>query len=507
MKNSLARRAAYVFFVLLGCCQDGGAEPPFAMDGNFDDWTGIAPSVVDPVGDSSGVFDVGQVYAVGRGSRLTLRFDIGTAVNLPAGPASDGTLRILIGLPSGEQLTIDLRGRRAFLASAPQTTIPWSNIAFRSGPTFASRQYEVEADLGAYGIGPESVVSLDFSGSDSLSAPLLVSFGPASDNVEHRSGTRPAGTRFRIASLNTLVNGLSPISPRTPAISRLLTSANADVVALQEEYSVSQEFIGLALAQTATPPDTLPWNVLKVDDCVIGSRWPLVAIPSPGFRSVSAVVQLPTGPVALFSVHLSCCGYVGSGEDLGRITQMQGIAQTVLDLRAGVLGPALKPYANSPVIITGDWNLVGSRTPLDVAEGVGVSAEVIRHLASGDAFTWRDDPTRFWPGRLDLLAFSRRNLLLARGHVLDTAELTSEELAKMGLQASDSAASDHLLTVADFVDRCPADFTPDGTVNSQDFFDFLTAFFAFGPDADFNHDTFINSQDVFDFLAAFFAGC
>ncbi len=25
--------------------------------------------------------------------------------------------------------------------------------------------------------------------------------------------------------------------------------------------------------------------------------------------------------------------------------------------------------------------------------------------------------------------------------------------------------------------------------------------------ADFNHDTFINSQDFFDFLAAFFAGC
>jgi hypothetical protein len=54
---------------------------------------------------------------------------------------------------------------------------------------------------------------------------------------------------------------------------------------------------------------------------------------------------------------------------------------------------------------------------------------------------------------------------------------------------------------------CPADFNEDGTVNSQDFFDFLTAFFAEDPSADFNMDQVINSQDFFDFLGAFFKGC
>jgi hypothetical protein len=54
---------------------------------------------------------------------------------------------------------------------------------------------------------------------------------------------------------------------------------------------------------------------------------------------------------------------------------------------------------------------------------------------------------------------------------------------------------------------CPADFDCSGAVNSQDFFNFLTAFFALDPGADFNHSGAIDSQDFFDFLTAFFAGC
>jgi hypothetical protein len=54
---------------------------------------------------------------------------------------------------------------------------------------------------------------------------------------------------------------------------------------------------------------------------------------------------------------------------------------------------------------------------------------------------------------------------------------------------------------------CPADFNLDGTPNSQDFFDFLNAFFEQSWRAEFNHDGALNSQDFFDYITAFFTPC
>jgi hypothetical protein len=52
---------------------------------------------------------------------------------------------------------------------------------------------------------------------------------------------------------------------------------------------------------------------------------------------------------------------------------------------------------------------------------------------------------------------------------------------------------------------CRADWLPDDAVDSEDFFAFVTDFFA--GRADFDQDGAVNTNDFFAFLGAFFEGC
>ncbi|MBC7772896.1 MAG: hypothetical protein H7210_10405 [Pyrinomonadaceae bacterium] len=95
--------------------------------------------------------------------------------------------------------------------------------------------------------------------------------------------------------------------------------------------------------------------------------------------------------------------------------------------------------------------------------------------------------------------------LAAAGFLVDGIQLNSVTFSDMTNLSAGLAII--ALSARDAADVCLADFNNDGFSNSQDFFDFLTAFFSQAPNADFNDDGFINSQDFFDFLVAFFQGC
>jgi hypothetical protein len=69
----------------------------------------------------------------------------------------------------------------------------------------------------------------------------------------------------------------------------------------------------------------------------------------------------------------------------------------------------------------------------------------------------------------------------------------------------EAGIDDVVINALECTSACACDWNVSGSLNSQDFFDFLTAFF--GGNADFNHDLATNSQDFFDFVACFFTGC
>jgi endonuclease/exonuclease/phosphatase family metal-dependent hydrolase len=167
-------------------------------------------------------------------------------------------------------------------------------------------------------------------------------------------------------------------------------------------------------------------------------------------RFVSGLVQTPQGPLAVGSTHLKCCGTKESKEDRARMAEATAIA--------GMLATALGQGPGSQawgVVIGGDLNLVGSRPPLEaIAQGADLDGSellVAEPMRLGDhaMYTWYDAGNAYTPGRLDYLLYSDAVAEAVNSFVLDTSVMSEAALARLGLDAGDTASSDHLPVVLD----------------------------------------------------------
>lgn len=107
-------------------------------------------------------------------------------------------------------------------------------------------------------------------------------------------------------------------------------------------------------------------------------------------------------------------------------------------------------------------------------------------------------------GIVDLNTFLPSLGINLTGWVLAEGAGTSDD----GLTLTGAGGRDgHIEAWVATLPACPADFNRDFLVNSQDFFDFLLAFFAGDTHADFNDDGAVDSLDFFDFLSTFLGSC
>ena len=441
-----------------------------STDGLVAEWPPAALVATDPSGDASGAFDVTTLYAASQGDVLRLRFDTGTANhNLQAGAGGDGTLRIELA-HDGQSLTIDLRDRRAYRNGNPADTVAWHVIGWASAPTYAAPEYEAQLNVAeAVGATVGDTIWINFSGSDTLSSPANFTLTAPAVNLNSGDAGRAPGTDVRIAALNTRSTGL--LSSRASALGRLIAAVDADIYCLCEEYNSTASQLQSILSGFF--PIDIAWNVVKEGDNVIATPFPMTQVPTGTSRYAAALVETGSGPLFVVSVHFKCCGFVGDSSDNQRIGEAQGVAQLIADFRAGAVnGGALAGFTDAPVVVAGDWNLVGSKAPLEVLEagspGPGLAAPPIRHLNGDAAYTWRSDGSSFWPGRLDLIAYSPDNLRRTGAFVLDSERLDGGQLSALGLQASDSDASDHLLLVTDVAITCGGDINLSGGIDLTD---------------------------------------
>lgn len=460
--------AASVVF-LTGCC--AAAQGPVAVDGRFNDWPSDAPLAADAIGDAVGPFDVVEVGGLLHDSIVSLRLRITDVQNFVAGAVSTPDLLIVLSGDGLPEIEVQARGRRIIRRDTGQT-VSWDAVRYASAPTFAADEFEFRLDLASLGALGAAGVSVRVEGSDALEKPLqliarnpddalMLSGAPRDQPADEAAGQtaemiQPATDRaFRLVSLNTLRTGL--LAPaQAPGLKRLLVAARGDVVLLQEEYNSSSTQIAQIFNEIMPLPDGAVWHVHKRGDNAIVSHWPMIELPNHDPSYAAAAVLTPDGPIVVLGVHPKCCGYIGSTEDDRRIAQTGLMRQLIEEVRAGKHDGQVA-LTGAPVVVGGDWNLVGSRTPLDMLTAPtlpGMEELRLWRRGSRDTITWRElGGFGFPPGRLDLIVYESPRLVSMLAQVLDTEQMSAEALAAAGLQAADSRASDHLMLIADFAWR------------------------------------------------------
>jgi len=509
MRHALTPSVLIALALAFAGANPSPAGPPIDIDGVFGDWDGVTALATDAAGDSSGELDVLALRARSEGTVLSLKLDLKNPVNLSTGSTVNATLKLVVTAPSGRTLTIDFRGRKAYYDGQSGSVVPWPNIRFECLPTASSTSFEMRMDLSPIGVQVGQTVSINFNTADSLSSAASYTLvDPVSDVTRRLIDRRPC-TDLRIASLNTEQTGFNDAT-RRPKILRLVDAANADVYCFQEEYSGNATNLATYLNTTDPLENGATWNVVRQTELFIASHYPMIQVAM-GDQHFGAVILNPGREVLVITNHPKCCGYQGTSEDVKRITQATDAINNLALFRAGQKGANLVAYKDVPVVVVGDWNLVGSTTPLDLwlsPNAPDMKRELVVNQIGDEASTWAaHDGLDFWPGALDIFIRSR-GLLFPRQVVgLHTSELNAGELAALGLQAGDSDATDHRMVIADLALASSADFNGDGYINGNDYDDFASFFDAGGDRADVNEDGYVNGNDYDAFASAFELGC
>jgi endonuclease/exonuclease/phosphatase family metal-dependent hydrolase len=167
--------------------------------------------------------------------------------------------------------------------------------------------------------------------------------------------------------------------------------------------------------------------------------------------ATGAWVEVAGQEVLFVPLDLQSAGWTGSPRDQLRALQ----ARTIHDHIVRENGPN-----GRPVVIGGDFNLVGAREPLlTLAQGLDVDGSELTpvdapRLGERTYVTWRNAEGLFAPGRLDFLLVPDAAATVTNSFVFGTEDLDPATLQRLSLERELSASlSDHLVVTVDLAFR------------------------------------------------------
>ncbi|MEM6393518.1 MAG: endonuclease/exonuclease/phosphatase family protein [Planctomycetota bacterium] len=314
----------------------------------------------------------------------------------------------------------------------------------------------------------------------SLGTPALAQDGPADwINKDNPNDVRVVTYNMFQTSFFGATDTQLTVSRR---LIRLHDALDADVWAFQEVFDprITAEAAELIFNFIDPLPDGQSWQATRGRNQITVSKFDILQneIPVPGTQRgiATSLIDLPDAAGFTNDLYLLNNHYpAGGGNDPARQVESDAIVAHLEDARTP--GGLFTLPVNTALVVLGDLNIVESNDPLDNL----INGNIVDTNTFGDGtppdwdgtpltdvmpfhndelledYTWRDDTSQFDPGRLDYVLYSDSVLDVANAFILNTVDLTPEELLATGLQPDDILRGalgegdfDHLPIVVDF---------------------------------------------------------
>ena len=473
---------------------------PIFLDGRTDDWNIPVPTYIDTENDGS-IYDFKYFSVTNDEKFLFFRIKITPFMKL----VEDNQLVLYIdgdnNSTTGFQINgigAELRfnfGTRNGFNYFTNTSVTHSSIQFRSFPTVTDTVFEFAIGRPfippANGTGTIGIFFID----NSSSGDLMPNSGETFEYTFDETPTEPLipielsreDTSFlRVMNWNVLNDGL--LEPgREQYFTRILQVINPDIIGFNEMWNSTVSQVQNKL-NNILPLQTGSWSAVKLDGGTItASKYPILQswLVYPGQRITASLINLPDRfekDLLVINCHFKCCG--GSANDATRQREADAIIAFILDAKTS--GGIIDLPDQTPFVILGDLNFVGDRQQLiTLLTGEIINTQLFGNGGPPDwdntdledllssqsdkrtAYTWRDDPNSFSPGRLDYQIYSNSVINVEKDFVIQTEVMSQARLNQYGLQLFDSGtASDHFPKVSDISFGFPTDVkTEHGELN------------------------------------------
>lgn len=318
-----------------------------------------------------------------------------------------------------------------------------------------------------------------------IAAVLLIASQVEAYNPSTGDFSKELASDVRVLTWNVERNFIADPS-RDAAFARVLQAIQPDVIVFQEINFSTATTAVVARMNAVLPNGGTDWSVHRgaTDGFItttIASRWPLSltrtdTTPASSTRGITlALVGLPDAdyPVDLYvaGVHLKCCDSNIPSERESRQRSADALARWFGDARTP--GGSITLADGTPMIATGDWNLIPS-SATDRTQQTLVAGDIFDESTYGPDIKgdWDDsdltdlmpldpytnDPDTWSAGftnpfnRFDRFYVTDSVMEVPTKFILNTLNLSSGQLTAAGLRANDTTpddTSDHLPVVMD----------------------------------------------------------